>query len=72
LAHLPASFGTVFSIRPDGSGFAVLYNFTPLISGTNTDGTQPFGGLIKACRLVLEQIRLAGIHRHLQQNCGDW
>jgi len=38
--------GTVFSIRPDGSGFSVLYNFTPLNSNTNTDGTQPYGGLI--------------------------
>ena len=38
--------GTVFSVRPDGSDFTVLYNFTPLNSDTNTDGTQPFGGLI--------------------------
>jgi uncharacterized repeat protein (TIGR03803 family) len=40
--------GTVFNVRPDpdGSDFTVLYNFTPLNSGTNTDGTQPYSGLI--------------------------
>jgi uncharacterized repeat protein (TIGR03803 family) len=40
--------GTVFRLRPDGSGFAVLYHFTPLTAGTNADGTQPFSGLILA------------------------
>ncbi len=39
-------YGTVFSLRPDGSAFTVLYSFTPLISNTNSDGTQPHGGLI--------------------------
>jgi uncharacterized repeat protein (TIGR03803 family) len=38
--------GTVFSLNPDGSGFAVLYNFTALTAGTNVDGTQPCSGLI--------------------------
>jgi uncharacterized repeat protein (TIGR03803 family) len=37
--------GTVFRINADGTGFTNLHNFTALVSGTNSDGAQPFGGL---------------------------
>jgi uncharacterized repeat protein (TIGR03803 family) len=36
------SFGTVFAVNPDGTGFTTLYTFT-----NGNDGAQPFGGLIQ-------------------------
>jgi uncharacterized repeat protein (TIGR03803 family) len=36
------SFGTVFALNPDGTGFTTLYTFT-----NGNDGAQPFGGLIQ-------------------------
>jgi uncharacterized repeat protein (TIGR03803 family) len=43
-----AANGTVFSVSTNGSGFAVLRNFSLLDSntGTNADGALPCGGLI--------------------------
>jgi uncharacterized repeat protein (TIGR03803 family) len=38
--------GIVFAINTDGSGFTNLYNFTALNSGTNSDGANPYAGLI--------------------------
>jgi uncharacterized repeat protein (TIGR03803 family) len=38
--------GTIFEIQTDGTGFTTLYNFSPLISGVNNDGANPYGGLI--------------------------
>ena len=50
--------GTIFKINTDGSGFTVIKSFSatflgsnnvsgnPLLSGTNTDGAHPFGGLV--------------------------
>ncbi len=37
--------GTVFRINTDGTGFTNLHSFAALVSGTNGDGVQPFGGL---------------------------
>ncbi|HSU53117.1 MAG TPA: choice-of-anchor tandem repeat GloVer-containing protein, partial [Candidatus Dormibacteraeota bacterium] len=40
--------GTVFRMGSDGSAFEALYHFTALDNGTNSDGTQPYGGLVLA------------------------
>jgi uncharacterized repeat protein (TIGR03803 family) len=37
--------GTLFTIKTNGTGFAVLKSFPPLVSNTNEDGAQPTGGL---------------------------
>jgi uncharacterized repeat protein (TIGR03803 family) len=38
--------GTVFAISSNGSGFTNLYNFSALVSNTNSDGYQPTGSLL--------------------------
>jgi uncharacterized repeat protein (TIGR03803 family) len=39
--------GTVFCVNTDGSGFAVLHNFTVLNSqDVNSDGAEPYSGLV--------------------------
>jgi uncharacterized repeat protein (TIGR03803 family) len=38
--------GTVFAVNADGTGFANLYSFTTLNNSTNSDGANPYGGLI--------------------------
>ena len=38
--------GTVFAINTDGTDFTNLYTFSPLISGTNSDGANPYATLI--------------------------
>jgi uncharacterized repeat protein (TIGR03803 family) len=41
--------GTVFAIQTSGTGFTNLHNFpklVPTISGTNSDGAKPLGGLV--------------------------
>jgi len=40
--------GTVFAMNTNGTGYTVLHNFTTLdvVSGTNTDGATPAGGLL--------------------------
>lgn len=44
----PADNGTVFKVNLDGSGFATLYAFgaTDLGSGTNSDGAEPWTGVL--------------------------
>jgi uncharacterized repeat protein (TIGR03803 family) len=37
--------GSVFRINTDGTGFTNLHSFTALLSSTNGDGAQPYGGL---------------------------
>lgn len=39
--------GVVFSLNTNGSGFAALHSFPPMdpLTGTNSDGAIPFGGL---------------------------
>ena len=41
-------FGTVFSVKTNGSNFTTLYSFTPQdpVTGTNADGAMPYGGLV--------------------------
>jgi uncharacterized repeat protein (TIGR03803 family) len=43
-----AGNGTIFSMNTNGSGFAVLHDFSALdcASGTNADGATPAGGLV--------------------------
>jgi uncharacterized repeat protein (TIGR03803 family) len=38
--------GTVFAVKTDGTGFTNLHAFTSLYSNTNSDGANPYGGLI--------------------------
>ena len=38
--------GTVFAIHLDGTGFTNLYNFSAKVGSVNSDGAQPFGGLV--------------------------
>lgn len=50
----PAGTGVVFRMSRDGTAFAVLHTFGPIISGegvfpaTNADGLEPVGGLVAA------------------------
>lgn len=43
-----AGNGTVFAMNTNGTGYTVLHNFTALdvVTGTNTDGATPTGGLV--------------------------
>ena len=41
-----SSYGTVFAVNTDGTGFTTLHSFTALISNTNSDGALPLSGLI--------------------------
>lgn len=43
-----SSNGTVFVMNTDGSGFKVLYNFSPTLSTTNRDGAVPVGVLMSS------------------------
>lgn len=49
-AGSPFGNGTVFSVSTNGTGFAVLRDFSALDSnyGTNADGAQPLGGVVPA------------------------
>ena len=38
--------GVVFEINTNGNGFSVLKNFQALVSGTNSDGANPYAGLV--------------------------
>ena len=38
--------GTVFAVNSDGSGFTNLHSFAASVSNTNTEGANPFAGLI--------------------------
>jgi uncharacterized repeat protein (TIGR03803 family) len=40
-----SGYGTVFSVKTDGSGFTVLHSFTSAKHGPNSDGANPWGGL---------------------------
>ena len=41
-----SGYGTVFTVKTDGSGFANLHSFTASSNGTNSDGAWPLAGLI--------------------------
>ncbi len=36
----------IFKINTDGTGFAPIHNFSPLVNGTNSDGSVPQSGLV--------------------------
>ena len=38
--------GTVFAVKTNGAGFTSLYSFTALSNNTNSDGANPYAGLI--------------------------
>jgi uncharacterized repeat protein (TIGR03803 family) len=40
--------GTVFAVNIDGTGFTTLHNFTPLDTVTNSDGANPYAGLVSS------------------------
>ena len=42
----PAGNGTAFKVNTDGGGFAALHGFSTVQFGANTDGANPYGGLI--------------------------
>jgi len=39
-------YGMVFSVNTDGTAFSNLYSFSVLVSGTNSDGVNPYAGLV--------------------------
>ena len=41
-----SSNGTLFAIHTNGTGYTNLYSFTALNSGTNSDGANPYAGLM--------------------------
>lgn len=51
--------GAVFRINTDGTGFTNLHSFTAMVSGTNSDGATPFGGLT-VCGDTLYGVTLYG------------
>jgi uncharacterized repeat protein (TIGR03803 family) len=38
--------GTVFAVNTDGTGFAILYSFSPLVNNTNSDGANSQAPLV--------------------------
>jgi uncharacterized repeat protein (TIGR03803 family) len=38
--------GTVFAVNTDGTSFMTIHNFTPLDTVTNSDGANPYAGLV--------------------------
>jgi uncharacterized repeat protein (TIGR03803 family) len=44
--------GTVFAINTDGAGFTNLHSFTALVSGTNSDGANPYDNLISSSNIL--------------------
>jgi uncharacterized repeat protein (TIGR03803 family) len=56
--------GTVFKINTDGSDFATLYNFSPVIGGsaTNSDGANPMGAMVLSGGVLYGATQGGGIH----------
>src|SRR5665213_2242166 len=52
--------GTVFAVNTDGTGFTNLHNFTALSNSTNSDGTDPFAGLILSGNTLYGTTELGG------------
>jgi uncharacterized repeat protein (TIGR03803 family) len=44
--------GTVFKVNTDGTGYTNLYNFSTLTSGTNSDGAEPYTGLLLSGKIL--------------------
>jgi uncharacterized repeat protein (TIGR03803 family) len=67
--------GTVFKVGPDGENFTVLYDFTALIGGTNSDGIQPSSGLVLSGDTLYGATRYGGpsgsIRSVVQQPMGS-
>jgi uncharacterized repeat protein (TIGR03803 family) len=41
-----SGYGTVFAVSTNGTGFTNLYSFTAVLNSTNSDGANPYAGLI--------------------------
>jgi uncharacterized repeat protein (TIGR03803 family) len=53
--------GVVFRVNTDGTGFTNLYNFSAYVtSTTNSDGAQPFGGLLLSADTLYGTAMLGG------------
>jgi uncharacterized repeat protein (TIGR03803 family) len=55
--------GTVFRVNTDGTGFTNLHSFTALssvFSGTNSDGAQPYAGLVLSGSTLYGTTQLGG------------
>lgn len=55
-----SSAGSIFSIRTNGTSFTNLYNFAPLINGTNTGGAIPQANLILSGNMLYGAASLGG------------
>jgi uncharacterized repeat protein (TIGR03803 family) len=64
----PYGFGTVFAVNTSGTGFTTLHSFTGIsgsggnYGGTNSDGGEPFGGLIISGNTLYGTAAVAGIY----------
>jgi uncharacterized repeat protein (TIGR03803 family) len=54
------SWGTVFKVNTDGSGFTTLHTFSSDVSGTNADGASPVAGLVLSGNTLYGTARLGG------------
>jgi uncharacterized repeat protein (TIGR03803 family) len=54
--------GTIFSLNTNGTGFAVIYNFSTNVSNTNFDGADPEGALILAGDTLYGTASAGGTH----------
>lgn len=56
--------GTVFAVNTDSSGFKVMYSFTAHdpVSYTNSDGFQPFDGLVLSGDMLYGTAKLGGYY----------
>jgi len=54
--------GTVFAVKTNGTGFTTLHSFTALNAIFNSDGAQPYGGLVLSGTTLYGTARLGGIY----------
>jgi uncharacterized repeat protein (TIGR03803 family) len=61
-----AGYGAVFALNTDGTGFKTLHSFTAPSGAaeTNSDGANPYGGLILAASTLYGTARLGGSSGH--------
>jgi uncharacterized repeat protein (TIGR03803 family) len=52
--------GTVFAVSTTGGGFSVLHTFTASVSGINSDGAEPYAGLILSGNTLYGTAELGG------------
>ncbi len=52
--------GTVFKMNPDGTGLTILHSFTATTDSANSDGANPFGGVILSDDILYGTTRAGG------------